>query len=123
MRIRKLIFIFFGISVVVAVTAGCAYTKKEVIQVPCVLADNIFYANDVVPIIEANCYRCHSTDNDESGILLDNYIALKYYANNGYLYGCINHLSGFRPMPDDGGKLSDCNIALIKKWIDTGTPQ
>ena len=123
MRVRKMVFIFFWISIVIAVTAGCAYTKKEIIVVPCVLADTISYTTDVVPILQANCYRCHSTNNDESGILLDNYSALKYYADNGYLYGCIAHLSSYRPMPDDGGKIGDCNIALIKKWIDTGEPQ
>jgi len=57
-----------------------------------------------------------------SGILLDNYDGLKYYAQNGYLYGDISHAPGFRPMPDGEAKLNNCIIATIKKWIDTGTP-
>ncbi|MEP6749962.1 MAG: hypothetical protein ABJB86_19645 [Bacteroidota bacterium] len=91
--------------------------------VPCTIADSVFYTKDIVPILQTNCYQCHSTANDVSGILLDNYGGLKFYAQNGYLYGAISHSSGYRPMPDDGGKLSDCNIAMIKKWIDAGTPQ
>jgi len=91
--------------------------------VPCVIADNVFYSKDIVPILQNNCYRCHSAASDVAGILLDNYSALKFYAENGFLFGTISHLSGYRPMPDDGGKLSDCNIAIIKKWIDTGTLQ
>jgi hypothetical protein len=122
MQVIKLIFIVLVIGLVVAIAAGCSY-KKDVVQTPCVLADSIFYSSDVVPILQANCYRCHSSTTLSSGILLDNYNALKFYAQNGYLYGCIAHLSGYPPMPADGGKLSDCNIALIKKWIDTGTPQ
>jgi hypothetical protein len=45
------------------------------------------------------------------------------YALNGQLYGCISHLPGFRPMPDDGGMLDACSIATIKQWIDSGTPE
>jgi hypothetical protein len=123
MQVRKLIFILLGFIVMVAAAAGCAYTKKDVVQVPCVIADTIFYTRDVVPILQNNCYRCHSSASDVAGILLDNYNALKFYAQNGDLYGAISHAGGYPPMPEDGGKLSDCNISLIKKWIDTGTPQ
>jgi len=123
MRVRKLIFILAGFCAVVAVAAGCSYAKKDVVQVPCIIADSVFYSKDIVPILQNNCYRCHSGASNISGILLDNYSALKFYAQNGFLYGVISHSSGFRPMPDDGGKLSDCNIAIIKKWIDSGTLQ
>src|SRR5450432_29100 len=123
MQVRMLFFILLGFGVVVTVVAGCAYTKKDIVQVPCVIADSVFYNNDVVPILQVNCYRCHSAASSISGILLDNYNALKFYAQDGELYGAISHASGFRPMPDDGGKISDCNITLIKKWIDNGTPQ
>ena len=104
-------------------TAGCAYTKKEIVQVPCTIPPSVTYTNDVIPVLQNNCYSCHSAASNVSGILLDNYNSLRYYAENGYLYGVITHASGYRPMPDDGGKISDCNIALIKKWIDTGMPQ
>jgi len=117
---RIVFFIFF----IALITAGgaCAYTKKDLIDKPCVLPANVSYAADIAPILEANCYDCHSGASSLSGILLDNYDGLIYYANNGYLYGCITHAPGFRPMPDSGGKLSDCEIATIKKWIDSGTP-
>ncbi len=57
----------------------------------------------------------HKADDDD---------ALVFYAQNGYLYGNITHAPGYNPMPDGGGggKLSDCTIATIKKWIDSGTP-
>ncbi|GAC1424528.1 MAG: hypothetical protein NVSMB7_00550 [Chitinophagaceae bacterium] len=123
MQVQKLIYILLGCSIAVAVAPGCAYTKKDVVQLPCVIPDSVFYSKDVVPILQNNCYTCHSAASNSSGILLDNYNGLRLYAQNGYLYGTISHASGYRPMPDNGGKLSGCNIALIKKWIDTGTPQ
>ena len=103
--------------------AGCAYTKKDIVQVPCTIPATVSYSADVVSVLQNNCYSCHSTGSNVSGILLDNYNSLRYYAENGYLYGTISHAGGYRPMPDDGGTITDRNIALIKKWIDTGTPQ
>jgi len=110
------------ILVFIAVAAGCAYVKKDVVVIPCIVPDNVSYANDIAPILETNCYDCHSASSNSAGILLDNYDALVFYAQNGYLYGTITHAPGYNPMPDGGGKLSDCTIATIKKWIDTGTP-
>lgn len=111
------------VFIIAGAMAGCAYSKKDVIQLPCVIADTLSYSRDVVPILQRNCYRCHSSASNISGILLDNYSALKFYAQNGYLYGVISHASGYNPMPEDAGKLDDCTIALIKKWVDAGTPQ
>lgn len=42
---------------------------------------------------------------------------------NGKLYGSIAHTTGFAAMPQSGNKLSDCQIAQVKKWIDAGAPQ
>lgn len=123
MQASRLFFIFGCIIIVLTFATGCAYTKKDIVQPPCVLPTNVSYTSDIIPVLQANCYSCHSAASNISGILLDSYNSLRYYAENGYLYGVISHASGYRPMPDDGGKISDCNIALIKKWIDTGTPQ
>ncbi len=122
MRAGKLICILVCFVIFITADGGCAYTKKDVVEIPCVIADNISYTLDIAPIIEANCFDCHSNASSTSGILLDSYDGLKYYAQNGYLYGVISHASGYRPMPDGGGKLPNCTIATIKKWIDNGTP-
>ena len=80
------------------------------------------YAADVLPILQANCYRCHGNGNVTGGITLDGYAALVTQVNNGNLIGAITHAPGYTPMPFDGGKLSDCDIAKIKAWINEGTP-
>ena len=122
MRAGQLICILMCFIVIIPAAGGCAYAKKDVVELPCVIADNISYTADIAPIIAASCSDCHSTASNVSGILLDNYDALKFYAQNGFLYGTISHSAGYRPMPDGGGKLSNCTIATIKKWIDNGTP-
>jgi mono/diheme cytochrome c family protein len=78
------------------------------------------YSNDVQPILEANCYSCHGNGNINGGVTLDNYAGVKAVADNGFLVGVITHAAGYPPMPDGGGKLSDCNINKIKDWINRG---
>ncbi len=121
---KGLVFCFLAAAVIfMAAAEGCAYAKKDLVQVPCVISDTVSYAKDIAPIISTNCFACHSAASNTSGILLDSYNALKFWAENGYLYGTISHGANYKAMPQGGGKLSDCNIALIKKWIDKGTPQ
>ena len=80
------------------------------------------YMADVVPILQNNCYRCHgsSTSSGSFGIVLEGYNNLKPYAGSGTLIGVITHAQGFVPMPQDGGKLSECNINKIRSWIENG---
>ncbi|AKQ46025.1 hypothetical protein TH63_10860 [Rufibacter radiotolerans] len=84
--------------------------------------NNVTYSGTVAGIIAANCNSCHSTAVATNGVVLDNHARLKQYADNGKLMGVINHAPGFPPMPQGGAKLSDCNIAKIKKWVDAGAP-
>jgi uncharacterized membrane protein len=102
------------------VLTNCAYTKKELVQTPCVLDSIVSYQVKVAPIIQKNCFTCHSSASNISGILLETHDELKFYADNGYLYGTISHSAGYNAMPNGGAKLSDCDIAIIQKWIDTG---
>ena len=82
---------------------------------------NMKYSADIVPIIQANCYACHSNANMAiSGISLQGHSNLKIQADNGSLVGAITHASGYEPMPQGGAKLSDCDINKIKSWVNAG---
>jgi len=80
------------------------------------------YSADVVPILEANCYRCHGNGSNtgSGGIILEGYNNLIPYVIDQRFYGNITHAPGYIPMPFDGGKLSDCDINKIKSWLDHG---
>ena len=82
--------------------------------------ENVTFASTVKPILSANCYSCHSTAVSTNGVVLDTHAGVKKQADNGTLVGAISHAAGFTPMPQGGAKLSDCNIAKIKKWVDDG---
>lgn len=83
---------------------------------------NMTYMTNVVPILQQNCYRCHgSTTNSGSfGLVLEGYNNIRPYAESGTLIGVISHAQGYVPMPEDGGKLSDCDINKIRSWISHG---
>ena len=83
---------------------------------------NVSYAVRIEPIISTNCYVCHAGNAIAGGnIMLEGYENLKN-VDGARLYGAISHTSG-SPMPKGGNKLPDCDIAAIKKWIDSGKPQ
>lgn len=120
MMARRIIKILLPAVILIS---GCYYDNEEDLYPsnPCVTED-MSYANDIAPIIQANCFACHSTGSNLAGILLDSYSGLKQAVDNGRLLGAINHLSGFSPMPKDASKLSACNIQKIESWVNAGTP-
>ena len=78
------------------------------------------YAAAVKPIMERNCYGCHSGATPAAGLDYKNYEVLKTVALSGRLLGAINHRPGFSPMPKGSPKLSACNIEQIAKWANAG---
>jgi len=83
---------------------------------------HVTFSQSVFPIIQTYCLGCHNSPSPSGGIYLRNYSDLVAVANNGKLWGSINHDQGYSAMPKYGNKLSDCNLSTIKIWINDGTP-
>jgi uncharacterized membrane protein len=80
------------------------------------------YTANVRPILQNHCLGCHSGEALYGGYLpLDNYTAVKQQVDYNTLYPSIAHTNG-KPMPQNGNKLSNCKIAVIRKWIEAGAP-
>lgn len=107
----------------VFVAGSCYYDVEEDLypMVDCVTA-NQSYANDIVPILQTNCYVCHAQGVNLGNVTLEGYTNLKTYVNNGKLVGVINHNSGFPAMPQGAAKISSCNISKIEQWVADGAP-
>lgn len=107
-----------------ALLAGCYYDKQEDLTPAGTACDTsgVTYSGKVLAIIQNNCYGCHGSGNTLGNVNLDGHTNLKAYAVNGKLSGVINHKNGFVAMPQGAGKLSDCDILVIEKWINDGTP-
>lgn len=90
----------------------------------CNVCDTALYtfSGAVNPILTASCLGCHSGSGASGGIDLTTYSGVLAVVNNGKLLGSIKHQAGYVAMPQGTSQLSDCNIAQIEKWINSGAP-
>lgn len=117
------------ISLILAITfiTGCYYDTEErlypKLSNPC--DDTVVTFSGTVTQILQSCLSCHSNSkagSDGGGVKLENYADVLTFVKNGKLMGSIRHDNLFIPMPQTGGKLPDCEIAQLQKWIDNQTP-
>jgi hypothetical protein len=109
------------IAGVILFFTSCTYSKKELLNVECILPQTVSYKNDVANILQLQCNSCHNNSFNLGGVSLEGYNNTKAVAASGKLFNVINHTPGFSKMPKGGNKLDKCSIELIKKWIDNGT--
>ncbi len=94
-----------------------------------------YYTENVQPIFQANCYRCHGAGNHRGGLNMDTRDALLKGGHHGtaivpgqpagsLLVRLIRHEGpADDPMnmpPDPKPKISDANIATVEAWIKAG---
>lgn len=84
------------------------------------------FAANILPIMQNHCTGCHSATNPPNGVNLTTYAGVKAAATTGVapgiLVGTVQQLVGYSPMPKGSGKLSACEIAQIRKWVNAGSP-
>ena len=91
------------------------------------------FQREVLPIFKARCWSCHGPTQAQGGLRLDE----KVYALQGGLSGkrlarqsieeseLLRRVTTDDPalaMPKEGGRLSEQEIATLKKWVELGTP-
>ena len=110
----------------IAVTFSACYYDKEEELYPvnpngCDTV-NVSYSKTVVPMLQNQCYVCHSQAAGQGNVVVEGYDKLKPLVDNERFFGAISHADGFHPMPQGGNKLPDCTLKQIKAWIDKGAP-
>lgn len=81
----------------------------------------ISYSLQIVPILNSGCTQsCHNGTG--SGHDMKSYAAVSSDASSGTLYGSVSQDGTAQAMPQNGAKLSDCDIVKIKKWVNAGAP-
>ncbi|MBC6492136.1 c-type cytochrome [Flavihumibacter stibioxidans] len=104
---------------------SCYYDKEELLypgSTACDTLTAISYTKNIAPLFQQYCNSCHGGNSPSGGISMGNYTADKAIALNGKLYGSISHSNGYSPMPQGMPKMNTCQIATIKKWVDSGAP-
>jgi len=91
------------------------------------------FHRDVAPILKARCWNCHGPTQQQGGLRLDD----KSFALQGGVSGkrlvgsatenseLLRRVTSNDPtiiMPKEGGKLSEPEIATLRRWVELGTP-
>jgi hypothetical protein len=80
------------------------------------------YSSRIKPLMTNWCVGCHNSGSASGGYDLSSYNGVSASIVNNRLLGSLNHSAGFAAMPQNGGKLTDCDIKAVTKWINTGYP-
>jgi hypothetical protein len=101
---------------------SCYYDNVEELYPQVVECDtlNVTYSQTIASIMSASCNGCHGGSAPSGNVRTDTYDGLKVVADNGKLWGAVNHDPGYSPMPKDRPKLNECDLKQIQIWIDNG---
>lgn len=127
--------ILFGVGVAGLVLAAFTGKPSQVSAAAAPDADSLKMYNDkVVPIFQANCYRCHGGMNHRGGLTMDTKSGMEKGGHDGkvlvsghpeqsLLVKLIRHegpADDPMPMPPNKPKISDADIATIEQWVKAG---
>jgi hypothetical protein len=121
----KLILSLLILMICMVTVNSCYYDKEDLLygsnNAPCTdTTGTISYTQKVVPVLQQYCYSCHTGSFPSGGIMMGTYATDKAIAQNGKLHGSISYSAGYSPMPKGMPKLNNCQVAVIKKWVDAG---
>jgi len=71
-------------------------------------------------VLAEHCDQCHSGADPVAGFVIDTYETLEPFVSNGSFLCSITHGDGCLPMPDDAPKILECDIDLVRDWINSG---
>lgn len=77
----------------------------------------ISYQLHISPIISSRCISCHSGNNSQGGLLLENYNQVRNSSENGTLIQRINDMAN--PMPPSG-LMPGSTRAIFDEWVNNG---
>lgn len=118
---RKQSILSVSLLMCMMIIAGCYYDIEP--NPGTCDTSHVTYSTTIAGIIQSNgCLTpdCHGGNNPISGIRLTDYNSVK--AMETRLFGAINHSSGFVAMPQNSGKISQCEIDKVQAWINAGAP-
>jgi len=118
---KRLLVSIVIIAVFSIFIVSCYYDNEEALY-PALSSScdttNVTYSGTIVPILNNNCLGCHSSAATGGSIVLSSYAQV--VAEAPRITGSIQQLSGYSPMPKNGGKLNSCSITQWKIWVRKG---
>ncbi len=105
--------------------SGCYNDVGELLYPVCD-TNNVTYSKTIKPILERECYDCHSGFSPDGGLDLEGYSGANIAATNtlrmegNLLYRIKN--DSIPRMPYYLPNLDSCTIAKIEAWVNAGAP-
>lgn len=129
---KKLFFALSALALAgICTQSSCTFKNEEDTYGGVCDTSGVTLSGTVRPILEQNCYACHSVANANTlgaGIELQNYSSIKDFidgAGNVFISALrqeeYNGVTA-SPMPKGMPRISSCEIQQIEKWIAAGAP-
>ena len=127
----------FGCGVVLGVLALIGLGRPAGTQPPQAKSptqqDIAFFDNEVLPVLKANCYKCHGDDKIRGGLTLTSRPAVLKGGETGpavnlerpeesLLLQAINHLNGLAMPPSPSPKLAAKDLEVLTRWVKASLP-
>ena len=120
-----------GLGVRVALPAGI--TPEQAAQLPPPANHNVNFSEEIRPIFEASCIKCHGRGRNKGGLRLDTRETLLQGGESGpavlpgnsresRLIALVQGIDPDSVMPKKGSRLTSDQISLLRAWIDQGAP-
>jgi len=118
----KSISLFIMVSATLIFIQSCYYDNEEDLFPQVCDTIDVSFETQVLPIIEFNCHDCHGElTSVQRGIFrFVSYDDIKAKADS--IVGAISWEKGILPMPDNLPKLDNCDISIIRSWVNAGAP-
>ncbi|NOT03397.1 MAG: hypothetical protein HOP27_02235 [Anaerolineales bacterium] len=102
-------------------------TVPAVTDTPAAVTTSVSFINDVMPILESRCVKCHGGEQTKEGLDIKTYEGLMTGSSNGPVIEAGNANNSFfvqqiinGKMPKRGPKLTPKEIQIISDWINSG---
>lgn len=114
---KRFIFLFSTLAAFLFCGGGLFSACKHQTVDPACDVSNVKYSADVHTILQSNCQSCHNDAAPTENVSVQDYEDVKKSVDSGKLLSQIK--DGKMP---PSGKLPDCQISKIEKWIQNGAP-
>jgi mono/diheme cytochrome c family protein len=126
---RIAVSILFGLALAALVSAKM--TPEQVASLPPPASRPVSFAQDIKPIFEASCIKCHGRGQGKGGFRLDSRKTLLNGGDSGpavvvgksaesYLIELVSGVDPDNVMPVKGSRLTREQVGLLRAWIDQG---
>ncbi len=115
------------------VTAFGKLTPEQREKLPAPADHPINFSNEIKPILEASCIKCHGRGKSKGGFAIDDRemflkggdsgaVALPGKSGESILIEMVSGLDPDNVMPQKGSKLTAKQVGLMRAWIDQNLP-